>query len=135
VARLSLPLVLLKMNSRRAADRARRRVAPARPDQGGFPGQRWIPALEDAIGRSSAVAILLDKHGIGSSQQYERELALIRQTQDPMFTVIPVLMPGCDFAADRLSAAPNGGLFRVRGRGPARAMEAGGRQSGGQVDA
>jgi hypothetical protein len=38
----------------------------------------------------------LDKHGIGSSQQYERELPLIRQTQDPMFTVIPVLMPGCD---------------------------------------
>jgi energy-coupling factor transporter ATP-binding protein EcfA2 len=60
------------------------------------PGLRWVPALEDAIGRSKAVAILLGKHGIGNTQQYERELALIRQTGDPAFPVIPVLMPGCD---------------------------------------
>ena len=46
------------------------------------PGLRWIPALEDAIGRSKAVAILVGKHGIGNTQQYERELALIRQTGD-----------------------------------------------------
>ena len=60
------------------------------------PGLRWVPALEDAIGRSKAVAILVGTHGIGNTQQYERELALIRQTDDAAFPVIPVLMPGCD---------------------------------------
>ncbi|MBV8107315.1 MAG: TIR domain-containing protein [Hyphomicrobiales bacterium] len=60
------------------------------------PGLRWVPALEDAIGRSKAVAILVGKHGIGNTQQYERELALVRQTGDAAFPVIPVLMPGCD---------------------------------------
>jgi energy-coupling factor transporter ATP-binding protein EcfA2 len=59
------------------------------------PGLAWIPALEDAIHRSKSVAILLGQHGIGNTQQYERELALIRQTQDPAFPVVPVLMPGC----------------------------------------
>jgi energy-coupling factor transporter ATP-binding protein EcfA2 len=60
------------------------------------PGLRWVPALEDAIDRSRSVAILVGKHGIGNTQQYERELALIRQTRDHNFPVIPVLMPGCD---------------------------------------
>ena len=59
------------------------------------PGLRWIPALEDAIQRSRAVAILVGAHGIGNTQQYERELALVRQTSDPEFPVIPVRMPGC----------------------------------------
>jgi hypothetical protein len=66
------------------------------------PGLRWIPALEDAIGRSKAVAILVGKHGIGNTQQYERELALVRQTGDAAFPVIPVLMPGLRFPADRV---------------------------------
>jgi energy-coupling factor transporter ATP-binding protein EcfA2 len=60
------------------------------------PGLRWVPALEEAIGRSKAVAILVGKHGIGNTQQYERELALVRQTGDSAFPVIRVLMPGCD---------------------------------------
>src|SRR5271165_6870192 len=60
------------------------------------PGLRWVPALEDAIARSKAVAVLVGAHGIGNTQQYERELALIRQTGDAAFPVIPVLMPGCD---------------------------------------
>ncbi|VFU10524.1 conserved protein of unknown function [Methylocella tundrae] len=59
------------------------------------PGLRWIPALEDAIGQSDAVAILVGPHGIGNAQQYERELALVRQMRDDGFPVIPVLMPGC----------------------------------------
>jgi hypothetical protein len=58
------------------------------------PGLRWIAALEDAIGRSDAVAILVGAHGIGNTQQYERELALVRQSGDTGFPVIPVLMPG-----------------------------------------
>ena len=60
------------------------------------PGLRWIPALEDAIGHSDAVVILVGRHGFGNTQQYERELALVRQTRDEGFPVIPVLMPGCD---------------------------------------
>src|SRR5271170_2752226 len=59
-------------------------------------GLRWIPALEEAIGRSKAVAILVGPHGIGNTQQYERELALVRQTGEPAFPVIPVLIPGCE---------------------------------------
>jgi hypothetical protein len=58
-------------------------------------GVRWIPGLEDAIGRARAVAILFGEHGIGNTQQYERELALVRQTSNPTFPVIPILMPGC----------------------------------------
>src|ERR1700751_1224270 len=60
------------------------------------PGLRWLPALEDAIGRSDAVAILVGRHGIGNTQQYERELAFVRQTRDERFPIIPVLMPGCE---------------------------------------
>jgi energy-coupling factor transporter ATP-binding protein EcfA2 len=60
------------------------------------PGLRWVPALEEAIGWSDAVAILIGRHGIGNTQQYERELALVRQTHDDTFPVIPVLMPGCE---------------------------------------
>jgi energy-coupling factor transporter ATP-binding protein EcfA2 len=60
------------------------------------PGLRWIPALEEAIGSSDAVAILIGRHGFGNTQQYERELALVRQTHDDTFPIIPVLMPGCE---------------------------------------
>ena len=70
------------------------------------PGLRWISALEDAIGRSNAVAILVGSHGIGNTQQYERELALVRQTRDKDFPVIPVLLPGSE-PADWLSATPD----------------------------
>jgi hypothetical protein len=58
-------------------------------------GLRWIAALEEAIRNSGAVAILIGQHGLGNTQQYERELALVRQAQDPDFPVIPVLLPGC----------------------------------------
>jgi hypothetical protein len=56
----------------------------------------WVPALEEAINRSRAVAILFGKHGIGNTQQYERQFALVRQTHEAAFPVIPVLMPGCE---------------------------------------
>ena len=58
-------------------------------------GLPWVPALEEAINRSRAFAILFGKHGIGNTQQYERQFALVRQTHEPAFPVIPVLMPGC----------------------------------------
>src|SRR5271170_366388 len=60
------------------------------------PGLPWVPALEDAMDRSHAVAILVGKHGFGNTQQYERDLAFFRRTRDAAFPVIPVLLPGCD---------------------------------------
>jgi hypothetical protein len=60
------------------------------------PGLRWIPALEEAIGCSDAVAILIGRYGFGNTQQYERDLALVRQSHEATFPVIPVLMPGCE---------------------------------------
>jgi Novel STAND NTPase 1/TIR domain len=60
------------------------------------PGLRWLPRLEDAIGRSEAVAVLIGRQGMGNTQQYEREFALVRQTRDDGFPVIPVLLPGCE---------------------------------------
>jgi WD40 repeat protein/energy-coupling factor transporter ATP-binding protein EcfA2 len=62
------------------------------------PGLRWIVALEEAIARSASAAILVGRAGIGNTQQYERELALVRQSQDRDFPVIPVLLPGCQEA-------------------------------------
>ena len=60
------------------------------------PGLRWIPAVEDAIGDAAAVVILIGAHGVGNTQKYERELAIMRQTREPRFPVIPVLLPGCE---------------------------------------
>ncbi len=58
------------------------------------PGLSWVRALEEAIGKSSAAVILIGPRGFGNTQQYERELAFCRQTQDPTFRIIPVLLPG-----------------------------------------
>ena len=59
-------------------------------------GLRWITALEEAIESSGAVAILIGQHGLGNTQQYERQLALVQQTKDRDFPVVPVLLPGCE---------------------------------------
>jgi hypothetical protein len=37
--------------------------------------------------------VLIGPHGFGNTQQYERELAIIRQTREPAFRVIPVILP------------------------------------------
>jgi energy-coupling factor transporter ATP-binding protein EcfA2 len=62
------------------------------------PGIPWMTALEEAIATSKAAAILIGPHGLGNTQQYEREFALVQQARSPdrSFPVIPVLMPGCD---------------------------------------
>ena len=62
------------------------------------PGIPWMAALAQAIASSKAVAILIGPHGLGNTQQYEREFALVQQARSPArsFPVIPVLMPGCD---------------------------------------
>jgi energy-coupling factor transporter ATP-binding protein EcfA2 len=58
------------------------------------PGLRWVPALEQAINAASAVIVLIGPHGFGNTQQYERDLALVRQSRDRAFPVVPVILPG-----------------------------------------
>jgi WD40 repeat protein/energy-coupling factor transporter ATP-binding protein EcfA2 len=57
------------------------------------PGLPWVRALEQAIGAAKAVIVLLGPRGFGNTQQYERELAFVRQTRDPAFPIVPVILP------------------------------------------
>jgi hypothetical protein len=56
-------------------------------------GLPWVRALEHAINAARAVIVLIGPRGLGNTQQYERDLALIRQTRDPTFPVVPVILP------------------------------------------
>jgi hypothetical protein len=49
------------------------------------PGLPWVRALEQAIGAAKAAIVLIGPHGLGNTQQYERELAFVRKTHDPGF--------------------------------------------------
>ncbi len=86
------------------------------------PGLPWVRALEETMGKSRVAIILIGPRGFGNTQQYERELAFFKQTRDPQFRVIPVLLPGShdtptgflqlltwiDFsAAKKIAEAPN----------------------------
>jgi hypothetical protein len=57
------------------------------------PGLPWVRALEKAIGAAKSAIVLIGPNGFGNTQQYERELAIIRQTREPDFRVIPVILP------------------------------------------
>src|SRR5262249_20047519 len=57
------------------------------------PGLPWVRALEQAIGAAKAAIVLIGPRGLGNTQPYERDLALIRQTSDPDFPVVPVILP------------------------------------------
>ena len=57
------------------------------------PGLPWVRALEQAIGAAKATVVLIGPRGLGNTQQYERELALVRQSRDPAFAVVPVILP------------------------------------------
>ncbi len=56
-------------------------------------GLPWV-AVEKAIDAATAVIVLIGPGGLGNIQQYERQLALVRQTRDPTFPVVPVILPG-----------------------------------------
>jgi energy-coupling factor transporter ATP-binding protein EcfA2 len=56
-------------------------------------GLPWLRALEQAINAAKAAVVLIGPRGLGNTQQYERDLALIRQTRDPSFPVVPVMLP------------------------------------------
>ena len=72
-------------------------------------GQAWLPALEQGIARSAAVAVFLGPTGLGTWQQREVQLALDRQAEEERqgrpFPVIPVLL-----ARD---TDPPGGFLRL----------------------
>ena len=57
------------------------------------PGRLWVPGLERAMNSAKAVIVLLGAR-LGNTQQYERQFALVRQSRDPTFAVVPVLLPG-----------------------------------------
>jgi hypothetical protein len=57
------------------------------------PGLPWVRALEQAIGAAKAAIVLIGPRGLGNTQQYERQLAFVRQTHDPAFPVVPVILP------------------------------------------
>jgi energy-coupling factor transporter ATP-binding protein EcfA2 len=56
-------------------------------------GLPWVRALEQAIGAAKAVIVLIGPRGLGNTQQYERELAFVRQTRDSAFPLVPVILP------------------------------------------
>jgi ABC-type multidrug transport system fused ATPase/permease subunit len=57
------------------------------------PGLPWVRALEQAIGAAKAAVVLIGPHGLGNTQQYERELAFVRQSRERTFPVVPVILP------------------------------------------
>jgi hypothetical protein len=57
------------------------------------PGMPWVRGLEAALNAARAAIILIGPHGLGNTQQYERELAIYRQTRDPSFPIVPVILP------------------------------------------
>jgi WD40 repeat protein len=58
------------------------------------PGRPWMRALEQAIGAAKAVIVLIGPRGLGNTQQYEREFAIVRQSREPSFLVVPIILPG-----------------------------------------
>jgi hypothetical protein len=52
-------------------------------------GRPWLRELEQVINTAKAAIVLTGPRGLGNTQQYERELALIRQAKDPAFPVVP----------------------------------------------
>ena len=60
------------------------------------PGQPWPQALEHVLGNCGAVAMFIGPGEMGPWQQREKDVALDRQTRDPTFPVIPVLLPGAE---------------------------------------
>jgi TIR domain len=57
------------------------------------PGLPWIRELEKALNAAKAAIILIGPHGLGNTQQYERDLAIVRQTGDQLFAIVPVILP------------------------------------------
>lgn len=57
-------------------------------------GEAFIPAIEDALARSSGCAIFLGENGWGPTHFWEAEKALGRYRGDPEYRLLPVALPG-----------------------------------------
>lgn len=57
-------------------------------------GRPWMPELERVLRQCRSAAIFVGPQGLGRIQQRERELAILRQANEPGFAVIPVLLSG-----------------------------------------
>lgn len=66
-------------------------------------GQPWPQKLEEHLRECRSVAVFLGPDGMGGWQQREKYVALDRQTRDPRFPVIPVLLPRAEPAGDFLA--------------------------------
>jgi hypothetical protein len=66
------------------------------------PGLPWVRGLEKALNAAKSAIILIGPQGLGNTQQYERDFALIRQTGDRSFPIVPVLLPGAERPSDLL---------------------------------
>ena len=60
------------------------------------PGRDWVEALETALSSSRSVAMFIGPHEMGRWQQRERAWAFDRLAGSGDFSVIPVLLPGCE---------------------------------------
>ena len=67
------------------------------------PGLSWPQKLEEALRTCRAVAVFLGPYGLGGWQAREMYLALERQKQEPLFPVIPILLPNADPALSFLT--------------------------------
>ncbi|MBS0151483.1 MAG: SUMF1/EgtB/PvdO family nonheme iron enzyme [Nitrospira sp.] len=59
-------------------------------------GRLWPQELENALGSCGAVAVFIGPGEMGPWQEKEVYFAVERQTRNPDFPVIPVLLPGSD---------------------------------------
>jgi WD40 repeat protein len=69
-------------------------------------GEKWEQEIRHAFARSSACLVLLGSHGLGRYQRREVDWAKARQSLDPSYRVVPVLLPGVQTAdVDALATA------------------------------
>jgi hypothetical protein len=54
-------------------------------------GLPWVRGLEKALNAAKSAIILIGPQGLGNTQQYEREFAIIRQTSEPSFRIVPIM--------------------------------------------
>ena len=60
------------------------------------PGEPWQEALETALDKSATCAVFLGPEGMGSWENEEMRSALDERSQNKLFRVIPVLLPGAN---------------------------------------
>ena len=60
------------------------------------PGCRWQDEIETAVARADVFVVLVGRTGVQHWVDREVRLALVRNTRDPKFRIVPVLGPGAN---------------------------------------